>query len=432
MQKKKKVEPVDPRVRLAIARWPDDAPRGSVSTFCAEHGISRKTFYVLRARAREEGEAAVLEPKSRRPRHSPSRISEQLEQQALDVRAALERSGFDHGPISVFEKMKSMGLSAPSEASLARIFRKHGVARREPNKRPRAAYRRFVYPAPNCLWQLDASEYVLTGGRKCVIFQLEDDHSRLAVASHVAHAETSADAIAVMRKGIAKHGVPQRLLTDNGAAMNPTRRGWIGALVVEVESLGVQAITGRPGRPTTQGKNERFHQTLFKWLGKRPLVDTIAELQAQVDRFDVLYNTTRPHQSLPGRITPQRAWDATPVAEPPRPAPAPIQPVLPRPEPATAPDPTGPRRGAAIAPALPTNEYTRTVNKAGSILVRKVTYQIGRRYIGHTVHLVFQPETDTVSIYAATTGELLLEHPTPPPGTTYVSNRQRPPLSPMS
>ena len=42
---------VDPRVRLAIARWPDDAPRGAVTTFGAEQGIWRKTFYVLRRRA---------------------------------------------------------------------------------------------------------------------------------------------------------------------------------------------------------------------------------------------------------------------------------------------------------------------------------------------------------------------------------------------
>ena len=55
-------EPIDPRVRLAIAQWPDDAPRGAVSTFCAEHGISRKSFYVLRKRATADGPAAVLEP----------------------------------------------------------------------------------------------------------------------------------------------------------------------------------------------------------------------------------------------------------------------------------------------------------------------------------------------------------------------------------
>lgn len=98
----KKNEPVDPRVRLAISRWPDDAPRGAVSTFCAEHGISRKTFYAIRARARAEGPAAVLEPKSRRPKTSPARIAEEAKQQALGVRSALEASGLDYGPIRVF------------------------------------------------------------------------------------------------------------------------------------------------------------------------------------------------------------------------------------------------------------------------------------------------------------------------------------------
>ena len=159
-----------PRVRLAIARWPDDAPRGAVTTFCAEQGIWRKTFYVLRRRALEEGPAAVLEPRSRRPRTSPSRLPDRVRARALDVRAALERSGLDHGPISVHDKMAAMGLEAPSPASLARIFRQEGVARAEPSKRPRAAWRRFVYPAPNACRRLDATEYVLAGGRKAVIW----------------------------------------------------------------------------------------------------------------------------------------------------------------------------------------------------------------------------------------------------------------------
>lgn len=120
-----------------------------MSTFCVEHGISRKTFYILRARALADGPAAVLEPRSRRPRSSPSMLSEEVTDQAVQVRAALEASGLDHGPISVHERMKTMGLAAPSVASLARIFRERGVARVEPRKRPRAAWRRFVYPAPN-------------------------------------------------------------------------------------------------------------------------------------------------------------------------------------------------------------------------------------------------------------------------------------------
>ncbi len=273
-------EPIDPRVRLAISRWPDDAPRGAVSTFCAEHGVSRKSFYELRRRARDDGPAAVLEPRSRRPRSSPSTLTDQVKAQAVAVRAALEASGLDHGPISVHDKMRAMGLAqVPSIAALARIFREAGVARREPKKKPRSAWRRFVYPAPNACWQLDATEYVLAAGRKCVIFQLIDDHSRYAVGSHVAWTETAEAAIAVFDKAVAAHGVPQRLLSDNSLALNPSRRGYVGQLVDHVSRLGIEAITGKPYKPTTQGKNERFHQTLFRYLDKQPLAETLAELR---------------------------------------------------------------------------------------------------------------------------------------------------------
>lgn len=379
-----------------------------MTTFCLEHDISRKTFYALRARARDEGQAAVLEPRSRRPRTSPSRITEDASQQAIEVRAALEASGLDHGPISVHDKMIALGLVAPSVASLARIFRQAGVARAEPRKKPRASYRRFVYPAPNACWQLDATEYVLAHGRKCVIFQLEDDHSRLAVASHVATGETSADAIVVMRKGIEKRGVPQRLLTDNGAAMNPARRGWEGQLAAYGGALGVEMITGKPYKPTTQGKNERFHQTLFRWLDKQPIAETIERLQEQVDEFDRIYNTERPHQGLPGRVTPQRAWDATPVAEPPRPRPVPPRPVLLHPA------------GEAPGTALDfENMRAARVKSSGVIAVKGVTYQIARELAGEKVYVATSDEG--VAFYGQG-GELLIEHPWPAPGTKHVSN----------
>lgn len=392
---------VDPRVRLAIAQWPDDAPRGAVTTFCLEHGLSRKTFYVIRNRALEEGQAAALEPRSRRPRSSPGQLPDELKQQAIGVRAALEQSGLDHGPISVHEKMRALGMEpVPAVSSLARIFRDAGVARLEPRKKPRASYRRFVYPAPNACWQLDGTEYVLTGGRKCVIFQLIDDHSRLAIATHVAWGETSAGAIAVVAKGIAAHGVPQRLLSDNGAALNPSRRGVLGQLVAYVTSLGVEPITGKPYKPTTQGKNERFHQTLFRFLDRQPLAESLEQLQEQVDEFDRIYNNERPHQGLPGRITPLKAWLATPTAEPPRPTPRP-------------------------AATLPDGVRVTRIRDTGTVFRRGTLFHVDRALAGRLAFLV---ETDATLLVFDDQGTLLIEHAWPAPGTRYVgSGRPRGP-----
>lgn len=232
------------------------------------------------------------------------------------MRESLEKSGWDHGPISVHDKMVKLGMQAPSVAVLARVFRDRGLIVPAPQKRPRSSFRSFRYPMPNACWQLDATEYVLEGGRKCVIFQLIDDHSRLAVASLVAKTENGADAVKVFQVGVTARGLPQRLLSDNGEALNPIRRGMTSELVAYANSLGVATITGKPFKPTTQGKNERFHSTLFKWLKKQPFAKDLAELQAQVDIFDQAYNTQRGHQSLEERCTPQEAWDATEAAEP--------------------------------------------------------------------------------------------------------------------
>lgn len=402
-------EPIDPRVRLAISQWPKDAPRGAVSTFCVEHGISRKSFYELRKRAEVDGPAAVLEPRSRRPRASPSKLTDEVKEQALGVRTALEASGLDHGPISVYDKMHAMGLElVPSIASLARIFRQAGVARLEPKKKPRSAWRRFVYPAPNACWQLDATEYVLTGGRKCVIFQLIDDHSRYAVASHVAWAETAEDAIVVFDKAVGAHGVPQRLLSDNGSALNPSRRGFLGQLVKHVTSLGTEPITGKPYKPTTQGKNERFHQTLFRYLDKQPLADTLTDLQAQVDAFDQIYNTERPHQGVPGRVTPKTAWEATQKAEAPRPKPEPPLLVA-----AVA-------RGFRPAPTdLPAGTRAKRLSSAGTFRLAGVTYIVDGKYGFQNVLIITDGDKITI---ADLDGEILIEHTRPAPGVTYVGN----------
>lgn len=266
-----------------------------------------------------------------------------------------------------------------------------------------------------------------------MIFQLIDDHSRFALASHVAHSETADAAIAVVNKAITAHGVPQRLLSDNGTAFNPTRRGVLGRLVIHLKALGVEPITGKPYKPTTQGKNERFHQTLFRWLDKQPLAGTLRQLQSQVDQFDYIYNTLRPHQGLPDRITPQQAWDATPVAEPPTSKPGlvrTIETTQPAPRPAT-PRPATPVAAPTAAAASPHRRdldrklhvaeglRTTTVRHNGTVRARRTSsFTSAAPYAGRTVHVLYHPTTIE---FFDRHGTLITEAAWPAPGINYVS-----------
>ena len=108
--------------------------------------------------------------------------------------------------------------------------------------------------------------------------QVEDDHSRFILASHVARAETAEAAISVVATAISRHGAPAKFLTDNGTAFNQSRRGNVSQLETFLRRQGVTPITGRPSKPTTQGKNERLHQTVQKFLDAHRPIRTTARL----------------------------------------------------------------------------------------------------------------------------------------------------------
>lgn len=415
-------DPIDPAVRLAISQWPDDAPRGAVTGFCNDHGIARQTFYKILNIARNEGQASALAPKSRRPTTSPTVLPASITAAVLAARSALDEEGWDNGPISIHDRLILLGFHAPSPTSVARILRREGVSTIQPQKRPRSSYRRFRAPAPNVMWQIDATGYVLSGGRTCTIFQVLDDHSRLALASLVAKGETSAAAVQVVTTAIDRHGVPQKFLSDNGTALNPTRRGIKGKLVTFLESLGVEPITSLPAHPTTQGKNERFHQTLFTWLGQKPLANSIAEMQEMVDQFDHLYNTERRHQGIPGRITPQQSWDATPVAQ------------APRPEPVSVPINNEKQPGEDVAAAFSypaigdTGRVSRRVDPLGRVRLRKIVFKMPRGTPPRqTITVAWDQET---VVFVSADGTVIAERAWPPEGVTNVGSGDPPGRAP--
>jgi hypothetical protein len=147
-----------------------------------------------------------------------------------------------------------------------------------------------------------------------------DDHSRYALRV-TAHRRVSGPAVvAEFRAAVAAHGVPASTLTGNGLVFTTRFAGGKGGrngFEAELRRQGVRQKNGKPSHPQTQGKVERFQQTLKNWLRAQPAQPaTVAQLQALLDTFASIYNKRRPHRSLPHQATPATAYAARPKAAP--------------------------------------------------------------------------------------------------------------------
>lgn len=279
----------------------------NVAALCREHGISRKTFYKWRARYAGEG-VVGLEARSRRPRRSPTRVSEEVEEAVIEARKWLLGYGLDAGAASIYYRLRDSRVRPlPSEATIWRVLSRRGFITPEPRKRPNRSWKRFEASAPNECWQIDATRWSLTRRRPVGIVDILDDHSRLAVASVACPAETTEAAWAAFSAAVARWGLPSRCLSDNGLAFSGRLRGVEVYFETQLRAVGIRAVTSRPFHPQTCGKVERFHQTVKRWLSARPPAATISELQAQLDAFCEYYNQQRPHRAI-GRATPYARW----------------------------------------------------------------------------------------------------------------------------
>jgi transposase InsO family protein len=292
-----------------------DVARGrvTVTQVCAELGISRDTFYRYRRRFAEEG-LAGLQPRSRAPKTSPTRTDEPMTALIVTARKELEREGWDNGALSIHARLRHDGVDqVPSARTIHRVLQRHGLIEPEPRKRPRSSYRRFVFPATDDCWQIDAFEHTLAdpAATVVVVFEILDDHSRYMLDSLAWPSETTEGAWTAMSRAIGRYGTPRMVLADNGLAF--TGRGRMSSQVLfekNLASLGIKLINSRPRHPQTNGKNERAHATAQRWLAAQPPAPTIEDLQARLDCYRPAYNR-RPHQGIDHHTPLQRRLAGT-------------------------------------------------------------------------------------------------------------------------
>jgi transposase InsO family protein len=295
-----------------------------VSEVARAYGVARSWIYTLLARYRAEGEAA-FEPRSRRPKTSPAAISDSTIELIVRVRKELSGRGLDAGPHTICWHLRHHHQVTVSAATVSRYLTAAGLVTPEPKKRPKSSYLRFAAELPNECWQSDFTHYRLTRpdgspGPDAEILGWLDDHSRLVLSLTAHRRVTGPIVLAAFRAAVAAYGVPASTLTDNGMVFTTRLSGGKGGrngLEHELRRLGITQKNGRPNHPQTQGKVERFWQTLKKWLAAQPHQPaTTSQLQALLGAFTSYYNQQRPHRSLPHRATPATAYAARPKATP--------------------------------------------------------------------------------------------------------------------
>lgn len=269
----------------------------SVSSAAAAAGVSRRTAFKWLARYRSEGKPGLLD-RSSQPYRMPRKTSWWWEQEILRLR----RRRLTGAEIARWVPV--------STATIARILARHGLSRLqslEP-KEPVQRYQRetngeLVHFDIKKLARIQGVGHRITGDRSRrargvgweFVHVAIDDASRLAYAE-VLDNERTACAAAFLRRTItwfSSHGVRvESILTDNGSCYVSHD------FAKTCRRLRLRHLRTQPYRPCTNGKAERFIQTLLRgWAYRRPYHSSV-QRRERLTRYLDYYNHRRPHGSL--------------------------------------------------------------------------------------------------------------------------------------
>jgi len=274
-------------------------------------GVSPTTACKWWRRWREASEQqrltlVCLEDRSSRPHRCPRLLA--ADEQAR-ICAARRRSGW--GPRLI------AGETGHPHATVWRALKRAGISRppREPRERPRL----YEWPCPGDLLHIDSKRFVrfsrpghaVTGDRYTTsaekrmrigyewVHSLVDDHSRYAY-SELHRDERAATVTGFVERGLshfAAQGIEaKRLLSDNAFVYRHNR-----SLRELLSEHTIRHLFIRPRRPQTNGKVERFQQTLKREWGLGQTYRSSDHRAQALSHWLHHYNERRPHSSLGGR-----------------------------------------------------------------------------------------------------------------------------------
>lgn len=269
-------------------------------------GMSKHTLYSWKKLFAVHGPAGLVAQK--RGVREGSRLPELTKRTILLMKEAHPEWGCER-----ISAMLLRGPALPASASaVARVLHEAGYELEEVVTQPHAdKVRHFERSKPNQLWQTDLFTFILKRqNRRVYLVAFLDDHSRFLVSYGLHASQSTALVLEVLRVAIASYGVPEEILTDNGAQY-VTWRGK-SQFTKELEKQGIRQIVAAPRRPQTLGKIERFWGTLWRECVETAVFVDMADAQTRIGHFIDYYNFQRVHSGIEGLVPADRFFGAAP------------------------------------------------------------------------------------------------------------------------
>ena len=270
------------------------------SALCREFGITRRTGLKWKERYTA---CQPLTDRSRKPHTTPTRTPEEVELLILAVRA--ENPGW--GAKTIHRVPERRGCqNLPCVKTVNNILHRYGCISPEESQK-RQPYTSFEKERCNVMWQTDfKGEFRMKDNNYCYPLTILDDHSRysLRIAPRLSTANV---VIPVFTEVFQQYGMPDSILSDNGAQFAGFRKGYTQFEKWLID-LDILPIHGRIKHPQTQGKIERFHRTMKHELLNHTEIADIEDAQTKFRLWQDKYNNLRPHEAL-GMKTPGEVYE---------------------------------------------------------------------------------------------------------------------------
>ena len=284
--------------KLEIIRLVEESHLSARLTL-AKLGISRTTFYRWYDRYLQRGEAG-LEDQSPKPKHVWNRVPDDVKRKVVDF--ALQETELSPRELAVtFTDQERYFVS---ESTVYRVLKAHDLITSPAFIVIKAANEfKDKTTGINQLWQTDFTYIKVLGWGWFYLSTVLDDYSRYIVSWKLCTNMRAEDVTDTLDLALQASGCDQvhvvhkpRLLSDNGSSYVS------GDLAEWLHDKGMKHSRGAPYHPQTQGKIERWHQT----LKNRILLENYflpGDLEAQIEAFVDHYNHQRYHESI-NNVTP--------------------------------------------------------------------------------------------------------------------------------